>query len=129
MPAREGWLLVNPVLPPSGRPDGDLLTVQRFVVDALLELGLLHDDGAVAQQQQLPRPRLVALPVVFGDWHGVLGGGRVAVNAPCANTGRRRPFARVEFTFIFSLPRVCSTLGLMSSPSEEQNKLVGVFWL
>lgn len=66
-----------------------LLTFQRFVVNALLELGLLHDDGAVAQEQQLARPRLVALPVVLGDGHGVLADGRVAVNAPRANTRRR----------------------------------------
>lgn len=54
--------------------DGHRLTFQRLVVDALLEFGLLHDDGAVAEQQQLSQPRLVALPVVLGDWHGVLGG-------------------------------------------------------
>lgn len=85
---------MNPALPPPGesrqRHEGRPLTFQGFVVDALLELGLLHDGGAVAQEQQLARPRLVAIPVVLGDRHGVLGGGRVAVNAPGANTRRRR---------------------------------------
>lgn len=85
---------MNPVLPPPGesrlRHEGRPLTFQGFVVDALLELGLLHDGSAVAQEQQLAWPRLVAIPVVLGDRHGVLGGGRVAVNAPGANTRRRR---------------------------------------
>lgn len=51
-----------------GRP----LTFQGFVINALLEFGLLYDDGAVGEEQQLAGPRLVALPVVLGDGHGVL---------------------------------------------------------
>lgn len=47
-------------------------TCQVGVVNALLDLGLLHDDGRALGEQQLPRPRLVAPPVVLDHRHCVL---------------------------------------------------------
>lgn len=47
-------------------------TCQVGVVNALLDLGLLHNDGRALGEQQLPRPRLVAPPVVLDHRHCVL---------------------------------------------------------
>lgn len=103
--------------------DNWLLTFQSSVVDALLEFGLLYDESTVGGEQQLAGPSLVAFSVVLGDWHCILGTEGWRSKPPINKYTCRKPdlFCDVApLTFIFSLPRACTTLGLMSSPSEQE---------
>ena len=99
------------------------LTFQSSVVDALLEFGFLYDNGAAAGEDQLAGSSFVAFPVVLGDWHCVLG---TDVRTLMMKKSHRRFISCCLFenislqTFIFSVPRACSTLGLRSSPSEPE---------
>lgn len=62
--------------PPSELSEACLrLTLERRVLDLLLDFGQLHHVSCSLSEEELPGPRLEAFPVVFNDRDAVLQGG------------------------------------------------------
>lgn len=62
---------------------GDFLTFQDGVQDPLFNLGFVSHIGSHLGEDELPRSRFKAIPVVFDNWHAVLERQMTSVGLCC----------------------------------------------